>query len=176
MDGIELGSCGDSPFGVCATYPERRVAVSLVNSKRTSMEVLPEGHTERYSVSNPESKPNLECFIVPSYGSDPPSSVAIKKEVESDFLKGVGNDSKIIQGLIKEDTCKDLAQVEIICHFEQKKVAEFKNKIEDEMKRLKLRPGKKGRKLVWPARHISSPLVFTVLRFTCKRGGSRNFC
>ena len=72
--------------------------------------------------------------------------MAVKLKVEGNFLKGVGDDSRIIQGLINKDDCKELGQVQIMCHFETIKVARFKKMIEDEMKSLKLQPGKKGRK------------------------------
>ena len=43
------------------------------------------------------------CVIVPSFGTDPPSNVVVKKSA-GDFLKGVGDDFKIIQRLVRDDS------------------------------------------------------------------------
>lgn len=109
------------------------VRVTNRNAKSTHVPQLP-------------TKPELECFIVPSYGSRPPSNVAVKKKVASDFLKGVREDSHVIQELINEDSKTTLCYVQLMCHFQQMKVAIFMQKIEDKMKRLKLKDPKKGRK------------------------------
>ena len=89
----------------------------------------------------------LECLIVPSFGKHPPRNVVVKK-ASSDFLKGVGDDFKIIQRLIDKDYQKELVNVTLMCHFEQVKVAEFTKIIEDRMNdiRLKNTDGQKGNK------------------------------
>lgn len=89
--------------------------------------------------------PKLECFIIPSFGKEPPTNVAVKK-ASSDFLKGVGDDLKIIQGLIGKDKEKELGNVQIMCHFEQVKLASFLRIIEDRMKDLKLKSADNGQK------------------------------
>ena len=100
----------------------------------------------RYSVPNHKSKPELECFVVPSYGSHPRLTVEVKKR-GSYFLKGVGDDSHIIQKLIKKDDFKELGEVQIMCDFERVKVAEFTKMIQDKMYDLKLNINcEKGRK------------------------------
>jgi hypothetical protein len=88
------------------------------------------------------SPPALECFVIPSFGKDPPRNVADK--MASDFLEGVGEDFDIIQRLIKEDDTKQLHEVRLMCHFAQKKVREFKKAIEDAMKNIKLKHTHKG--------------------------------
>ena len=94
------------------------------------------------------SPPALKCFIIPSFGEDPPDNVAVKLKMSdkmaSDFLKGVGEDFDIIQQLIKEDDNKQLYEVRLMCHFAQKKVKEFKKAIGDAMKSLKLKHTQKG--------------------------------
>ena len=102
---------------------------------------------ERYSIvtEGVTSNPELECFIIPSFGKEPPTNVAVKK-ASSDFLKGVGDDLKIIQGLIEKDPQKGLVNVTIMCHFEQVKLASFTRIIEDRMKDLKLKSADKGQK------------------------------
>ena len=80
----------------------------------------------------------LECFIIPSFGKDPPINVAVKKESSSDFLKGVGDDLEVIQDLIGRDKQKELGKVQLMCHFEQVKRAQFASTIEKRMKDLKL--------------------------------------
>jgi hypothetical protein len=67
-----------------------------------------------------------------------------RKKASSDFLKGVGDDLKVIQGLIEKDYQKDLVNVTILCHFEQVKLAKFKEIIEDRMKDLILKREDKG--------------------------------
>ena len=94
-----------------------------------------------------KQSPPLECFIVPSFGQDPPDNVAVKK-MAGDFLKGVGQDFDIIQQLIKEDGDKQLLEVRFMCHFAQKKVEEFKKAIGDAMKSLKLKRTQKGCKYI----------------------------
>ena len=90
----------------------------------------------------------LECFIVPSFGEDPPDNVAVKltmsDKMASKFLKGVEKDFDIIQKLIMEDDTKQLLEVRLMCHFAQKKVEEFKKAIGDAMKNLKLKHTQKG--------------------------------
>ena len=100
---------------------------------------------ERYSIvtDGATCNPKLECFIIPSFGREPPINVA-RKKASSDFLKGVGDDMKVIQGLIEKDYQKDLVNVTIMCHFEQVKLASFMRTIEDRMKDLKLKSGDKG--------------------------------
>ena len=92
--------------------------------------------------------PPLECFIIPSFGEDPPDNVAVKLKITdkmaSDFLEGVGEDFDIIQKLIMEDDNKQLREVRLMCHFAQKTVKEFKKAIEDAMKNLKLKHTQKG--------------------------------
>ena len=96
------------------------------------------------------SPPALECFIIPSFGEDPPGNVAVKLKMSdkmaSKFLKGVGEDLDTIQQLIKEDDKKQLYEVRLMCHFAQKKVEEFKKAIGDAMKNIKLKrtPTQKG--------------------------------
>ena len=92
-------------------------------------------------------KPQLECVIVPSFGTDLPSNVAVKKSA-GDFLQGVGDDLKIIQRMIGDDSDKELASVELMCHFERVKVSTFLERIRDIMTRLRLSStsSKKGRK------------------------------
>ena len=95
-----------------------------------------------------EAKIQLECVIVPSFGTDPPSNVVVKKSA-GDFLKGVGDDFKIIQRLVRDDSRKELISVQLMCHFERVNVSTFLERIEDLMKRLKLNSTsnhKKGRK------------------------------
>ena len=75
--------------------------------------------------------------------------MAVKKEVASDFLKGVGDDFHIIQRLIEEDSYKELGRVQMMCHFEKVKLANFIEMIEDRMKSSILRhtgDNQKGRK------------------------------
>ena len=72
--------------------------------------------------------------------------MAAKLKVGGDFLKGVGDDSQIIQGLIMEDRCKQLRRIQIMCDFEKIKVGTLMKRIEDEMSLLKLQFGKKRRK------------------------------
>ena len=141
MDAIELKMF---PFDkhISETYPGYRPSLSKANLEQ-STRLLSKHDTE---VPNELTKPELDCFIVPSYGSDPPSSVAVKKKVESNFLKGVGDDSHIIQELINEDSKTTLCYVQLMCHFQQMKVKAFMSKIEDKMKRLKMQHPKKGRK------------------------------
>ena len=92
------------------------------------------------------SPPALECFIIPSFGEDPPSDVAVKLKLSgkmaSKFLKGVGEDLDIIQQLIKEDENKQLYEVRFMCHFAQKKVEEFEKAISEAMKDLKVKTRK----------------------------------
>ena len=94
------------------------------------------------------SPPALECFIIPSFGEDPPDNVAVKLKITdkmaNNFLEGVGKDFNIIQQLIKEDDTKQLLEVRLMCHFAQKKVKEFKKAIGDAMKCLKLKHTQKG--------------------------------
>ena len=90
-----------------------------------------------------KQSPELECFIIPSFGQDPPGNVAIKPKMSDDFLEGVGEDFDIIQQLITEDGRKQLREVRLMCHFSQKKVEEFKKKIGDAMKSLKLKHEKR---------------------------------
>ena len=87
---------------------------------------------------NATCNPKLECIIVPSFGKDLPSNMVPKKE-SSDFLRGVGDDFKIIQDLIGKDQQKELDRVQLMCPFEQVKLAEFKKMIEDKMQDLKLK-------------------------------------
>ena len=82
--------------------------------------------------------PQLDCFIIPSFGKDTPDNVAMKK-MAGDFLKGVGDDFEIIKQLIKNDSCKHLYEVEFMCHFAQKEIADFTKTIEDAMKDLKMK-------------------------------------
>ena len=82
--------------------------------------------------------PQLDCFIIPSFGKDTPDNVAVKK-MAGDFLKGVGDDFEIIKQLVKNDSCKHLYEVEFMCHFAQKKTADFTKTIEDAMKDLKMK-------------------------------------
>ena len=95
----------------------------------------------RYNIQ--PSPPALECFIIPSFGEDPPGNVAVKLKMSdkmaSKFLKGVGEDLDIIQKLIMEDDNKQLLEVRLMCHFAQKKVEEFKKAIGDAMKNIKLK-------------------------------------
>ena len=102
---------------------------------------------EKYSVvtEGATGSPKLECFIIPSFGKEPPTNVAVKK-ASSDFLRGVGDDLKIIQGLIGKDYQKELVNVTIMCHFEQVKLAIFTGIIEDRMKDLKLKSADNGQK------------------------------
>ena len=102
---------------------------------------------ERYSVvaEGATGNPKLECFIIPLFGKEPPTNVAVKK-ASSDFLRGVGDDLKIIQGLIGKDCQKELVNVTIMCHFEQVKLAIFTRIIEDRMKDLKLKSADNGQK------------------------------
>ena len=92
------------------------------------------------------SPPELDCFIIPSFGEDPPSDVAVKLKLSgkmaSKFLKGVEEDFDIIQQLIQEDDKKQLRGVRLMCHFAQKKVKEFKEEIRKAMEDLKLKTQK----------------------------------
>ena len=110
--------------------------------------VLYKCRRERYSIANEGPLSKLECVIVPSYGSCPPSTVAVKKAA-GDFLRGVGDDSAIIQRLIGQDGHKELGRVQIICHFEQVKLETFMKMIEDKMKDVRLKyqsDSQRGRK------------------------------
>lgn len=89
---------------------------------------------------------HLHCFIVPSFGKDPPDNVAVKK-MAGDFLRGVGDDFEIIKQLIKNDSCKHLYDVEIMSYFAQKKPSDFTKIIEDAMIDLKMKH--KGCKFKW---------------------------
>ena len=55
---------------------------------------------------NATCNPKLECIIVPSFGTNLPNNV-VPKKASTDFLKGVGDDFKIIQELISKDQQKD---------------------------------------------------------------------
>ena len=147
----ESDSLRDSPervllFSVPSEYPSYSSSPSTVQYQTHSANEVHKSRVHRYRVLNPESKPELECFVIPSYGSSPPSTVAVKQRAGSSFLKGVGDDSRIIQKLIKEDSFKELGEVRIMCHFEQVKLAEFMKMIEDKMYTLKLHNRDKGRK------------------------------
>ena len=85
----------------------------------------------------------LECFIIPSFGKDPPENVAVKK-MAGDFLRGVGDDFKSIQNLVEKDNQKELVNVQLMCHFEQVKLADFIVNIEERMKDLKIKSTAKG--------------------------------
>lgn len=101
---------------------------------------------EKFSVAKDGTTPQLECIIIPSFGSCPPSTVAEKKAT-SHFLQGVGDDLKIIQHLIQEDGNKELIEVQLMCHFQQMKMATFTQKIKVQMSKLKFDRGtQKGRK------------------------------
>ena len=89
--------------------------------------------------------PKLECFIIPSFGKEPPTNVAVKK-TSNDFLKGVGDDLTIIQGWIRNDKQKNLGNVELLCHFKQQKLANFTRIIGDRMKDLRLNGANNGEK------------------------------
>lgn len=93
-----------------------------------------------------KQSPLLECFIIPSFGEDPPDNVAAKLKMSdkmaSNFLKGVEKDFDIIQRLINKDGSKQLRKVKLMCHFAKKKVEEFIEEIGDAMKDLKLKPQK----------------------------------
>ena len=82
--------------------------------------------------------PQLDCFIIPSFGKDTPDNVAVKK-MAGDFLRGVGKDYDLIKQLIKQDECKHLYEVEFMCHFAQKEVVVFKKTIKDAMADLKMK-------------------------------------
>lgn len=88
---------------------------------------------DRYSLVSEGTacNPKLECFIIPSFGKEPPTNVAVKK-ASSDFLKGVGDDLKIIQGLIGKDYQKELGNVTLMCHFVQEKVANSRELLKTE--------------------------------------------
>ena len=108
---------------------------------------LQQGSLGRNSVVNERAKCNakLECLIVPSFGKHPPRNVVMKK-VSSDFLKGVGDDFKIIQRYIDKDYQKELVNVTLMCHFEQVKVVKFTKIIEDRMNDIRLRNADDGQK------------------------------
>ena len=72
--------------------------------------------------------PNLQCLVFPSFGDALPSDAAKKKS--TGFLAGVGNDMKVIQRLINEDKKKSLAEVIMMCHFQQMSVQQCKSRIE----------------------------------------------
>ena len=80
---------------------------------------------------------HLECFIIPSFGKDPPDNVAVKK-MAGDFLRGVEDDFEIIQQLIKDDSQKRLFEVKFMCHFAQENVAKFKRRIKSALQELKM--------------------------------------
>lgn len=61
---------------------------------------------------NATCNPKLECIIVPSFGTNLPNNV-VPKKASTDFLKGVGDDFKIIQELISKDQQKELVRVQI---------------------------------------------------------------
>ena len=103
---------------------------------------------EKFSVDNDGTTPRLDCILIPSFGSCPPSNVAEKKAT-SHFLQGVGDDLKIVQQLIQEDGHKELIEVRLMCHFQQMKLATFTQKIENQMLKLMLNREtgiRKGRK------------------------------
>ena len=113
--------------------------------RRVSLEDLAECLSRRL---HEETDPAFECIVIPSFGKLPPSTVAVKKST-SDFLRGVGEDSKIIQRLIREDSHKELVGVEVMAHFKQVKVGAFLGILEDQMKRIKITSTdetRKGRK------------------------------
>lgn len=85
---------------------------------------------------NATCNPKLECIIVPSFGTNLPNNV-VPKKASTDFLKGVGDDFKIIQELISKDKQKELVRVQIMCHFEQVKLAKFTKMIKDRISRFK---------------------------------------
>lgn len=61
------------------------------------------------------------------------------KKMAGNFLRGVGDDFGIIKQLIREDICKQLYEVEFMCHFAQKDVATLKKTITDAMADLKMK-------------------------------------
>ena len=102
---------------------------------------------DKYCVVNEETTciPKLDCFVIPSFGKDPPANVAPKKASNS-FLEGVADDLTIIQQLIRKDDQKELGNVELMCHFKQVKLANFTKIIEDRMTDLKLNSADNGQK------------------------------
>lgn len=127
----------------CGLYCESPLTISLntygytspvLSSSAVSLENLAECLGRRLHTG---TDLELECIVIPSFGKSPPSNVAVKKNT-NDFLKGVGDDLKIIQRLIQEDCCKELVGVELMTHFEQVKVGAFLGKLEDQMKRIKI--------------------------------------
>ena len=106
--------------------------------QRSQSAKLPSQNSLSIVNMNATCNPKLECIIVPSFGKDPPSNVVLKK-ASSDFLKGVGDDFKIIQDLIGKDQQKELGRVQLMCHFEQVKLADFTKMIKDRMQDLKLK-------------------------------------
>ena len=109
-------------------------------------------HTNSFRVDDRardiKPSPPLECFVIPSFGEDPPDNVAVKLTISdkmaNKFLKGIEKDFDIIQQLIMEDDNKQLREVRLMCHFAQKTVKEFKKAIGDAMKNLKLKHTQKG--------------------------------
>ena len=143
-DAVQLLSVSDqdSPFPSPDT-------ISLVSFDDSIYKPSP-GH------DNGGTNPQLECIIVPSYGKCPPSDVSVKIKAGR-FLRGVGEDLTIIQGLIAQDPDKELVQVRLMCHFEQVKMAQFLKMIEDKMKDLRLKhkgSSQKGCKCIYYTIHM----------------------
>ena len=140
------GKKSRSESRLSATFPAPSSDSSLEGRDSFARSQRPSQRSnERYSIvtDGATCNPKLECFIIPSFGREPPTNVA-RKKASSDFLKGVGDDMKVIQGFIEKDYQKDLVNVTIMCHFEQVKLASFTRIIEDRMKDLKLKSADKG--------------------------------
>ena len=136
---LQLGYSSDTSCSVSMSSDSQRVEYRM---HKTELLRSKKPH-RRLNVVNEGISPELQCFIIPSFGKDPPDNVAVKK-MAGDFLKGVGDDFDIIQHLIKSDGHKYIYQVDFMCHFAQKKVAVFKKAIGDAMKDLRLQRTQKG--------------------------------
>ena len=139
---LQLGYSSDTSTSCSVSLSSDNLKAAYRMHKSEKMRKKAHG---RSNVVNEGISPQLQCFIIPSFGKDPPENVAVKK-MAGDFLRGVRDDFKVIQELIQNDGHKYIYQVDFMCHFAQQKVKEFKEAIEDAMKNLRLRRTEEGRK------------------------------
>ena len=121
-----------------------------LSSPTTSMKEFSMSEKRTYRIVNEGVEPKLKCLVVPSYGDRLLPTVAAK-ESGGDFLKGVGEDSDIIQELIGKDSHKDLIHVQAMFPHKQVKLEEFLSNIERKMMTIKLKKfskPQKGRKYI----------------------------
>lgn len=119
----------------------KHMQVTSVRDRHSSL--LTQGVTKRHSqVLDPETAPNLDCIVIPSFGDSPPRGAVAKKR--TDFLPGVATDLNTVQQLIEQDTRKKLSYVRQGYHDHQ--TGTCKELIENKMEGMKLEKSQNGRK------------------------------